>query len=357
MEKKTVVVGMSGGVDSSVAAYLLKEQGYNVIGLTMKHWEGMESLENTEKKCCTLDNVNDAKRVCDDLEIPHYVVNFKKDFKDLVIDYFVDEYQKGNTPNPCVVCNRYIKMGKLIDFAEEIGADYVATGHYAILKDGMLYKGLDEKKDQAYFLAQVKKEYMKKLMFPLGEYTKDKIREMAERMKVRTYAKKDSQEICFIEDDDYKRFLTEVTNGDIERKGNIVHINGEILGKHNGTAFYTIGQRKGLGISYPTPLYVLGMDTKKNEVIVGDNEKLFSEEITCKDINLLGVDTIEELDNIECYIKSRSRDTLHKAKLSIVNENQIKIVLIDNLVRAVTPGQLAVFYAEDGLVLGSGFIF
>jgi len=248
-------------------------------------------------------------------------------------------------------------MGKLIDFAETIGADFVATGHYAILRDGMLYKGLDNKKDQAYFLAQVKKKYMKKLMFPLGEYTKDKIREMAERMKVRTYAKKDSQEICFIEDDDYKRFLIEATNGDIKKVGNIVHTNGEILGKHNGTAFYTIGQRKGLGISYPTPLYVLGMDTEKNEVIVGDNEKLFSKEIICNKINLLGVENIKELDNIECNIKSRSRDSLHKAKLTVVNENEIKITLIDNLVRAVTPGQLAVFYAEDGLVLGSGFIF
>lgn len=354
-EKKRVVVGMSGGVDSSTVAYMLKRDGYEVIGLTMKHWSGIDDSEKTDKACCSLDDIYDAKRVCDDLGIAHYTVNFEKEFKEIVIKNFVAEYKKGRTPNPCVICNRYIKLGKMVDFAKTIDADYVATGHYAHIKDGKMYMGDDPKKDQAYFLAQVKKENMQFLMFPLGDFTKQETRDLAKELGVRTYSKKDSQEICFIEDDDYKRFLNDETNNEISKVGDIVDIEGNILGSHSGTAFYTIGQRRGLGVSSENPFYVVGLDTENNRVIVGSNDDLFNTELICENINILGVEKIEDLNGIECVVKTRSRDSLHLAKLEVLTENKIKIYFAE-LVRAITPGQLAVFYSKEKLVLGSGFI-
>lgn len=336
-----VAVAMSGGVDSSTVAYILKKQGYDLIGVTMR--------------TCTPED-EDAKKVCEDLGIPHYVLDATKEFKKTVIDYFVNEYMHGKTPNPCMVCNRHIKFGMLIDFARSKGADFMATGHYTQLKDGSLAMGDDPNKDQVYFLSQMKKENLKYVMFPIGDLEKPKIRELAEFLGVRVYAKKDSQEICFVEDGKLKEFLLEKTSGRVAKKGNIVTTDGKVLGKHNGLSFYTIGQRKGLGIASDKPLYVIKLDSKTNSVIVGDNEMLFKEELLAKDINLISLKTLEELNGLVCWAKTRSRDKLHKCQLELLEDGNLKVKFIEDKVRAVTPGQGVVFYDEDKKVLGSGFI-
>ncbi|MGL5778290.1 tRNA 2-thiouridine(34) synthase MnmA, partial [Cetobacterium sp.] len=231
-ENKVIAVAMSGGVDSSTVAYLLKKQGYKIFGVTMK-------------TCGEEDK--DAKRICDDLGIEHYLLDVTEDFGKEVINYFVDEYSSGRTPNPCMVCNRKIKFGKLIEFAKELGAEALATGHYANIIDGTLAIGDDMNKDQVYFLSQIKKENLKYIIFPIGKMEKPAVRELAKDLGVRVYAKKDSQEICFVEDGKLKEFLMEKTGGKIGKPGQIVNLKGKVLGKHNGLAFYTIGQRKGLG--------------------------------------------------------------------------------------------------------------
>lgn len=353
----TVAVGMSGGVDSSTVGYLLKKQGYNVIGITMKHWSGMDEYanESNSKTCCSLDDIHDAKRVCDDLEIPHYVINLTEPFKDIVVDYFIDEYAKGRTPNPCMVCNRNIKLGKLIDAALKLGADYIATGHYARIKNGMLSTGDDVNKDQVYFLSQMKKEYVKYLMFPIGELEKPDVRELAKALGVRVHAKRESQEICFVEDGKYKEFLDAMTEGKISKPGNIVLENGTIVGKHQGITGYTIGQRKGLGVSYHEPLYVLKIDAQNNTVIVGNDNKLFTGSIIGQNINLFTANTVKELDGLECYAKARSRDRLHKGYVKVLNDGEIEFISED-MFRAVTPGQGLVLYTKDGIVIASSFI-
>lgn len=340
-EKITIAVAMSGGVDSSTTAYLLKKQGYNVFGVTMKTCH---------------DEDKDAKRVCDDLGIPYYLLDATEKFKTDVMDYFVEEYLHGRTPNPCMVCNRYVKFGALLKFALEKGADFMATGHYAKIVDGTLSIGDDPNKDQVYFLSQIKKENLKYLMFPIGDMEKPKVRELAKDLGVRVYAKKDSQEICFVEDGKLKEFLTEKTNGSVNRPGNIVDKTGKILGKHNGLAFYTIGQRKGLGIASETPLYVLKLDSKTNNVVVGSNEDLLKDTLIGENLNLLTISTPEELEGIECFAKTRSRDRLHPCKLHLIDNNTVKVKFTEDMVRAVTPGQGVVFYDKDNKVIASAFI-
>lgn len=353
----TVAVGMSGGVDSSTVGYLLKRQGYNVIGITMKHWSGMDEYasDTNSKSCCSLDDIHDAKRVCDDLEIPHYVINLTEPFKEIVVDYFIEEYSKGRTPNPCMMCNRNIKLGKLIDAALKLGADYIATGHYARIKNGLLSTGDDPRKDQVYFLSQMKKEYVKYLMFPIGELEKPMVRELAKDLGIRVHAKRESQEICFVEDGKYKEFLDTMTDGKISKAGNIVLEDGTIVGKHQGITSYTIGQRKGLGISYHEPLYVLEIDAKNNRVIVGSDDKLFKNSIIGQNINLFTTDNIKDLNNLQCFAKSRSRDRLHKGYVKVLNDNEIEFISED-MFRAVTPGQGLVLYTEEGVVIASSFI-
>lgn len=338
--KKTIGVAMSGGVDSSTVAYILKKQGYNIFGVTMKTFNDEDS---------------DAKKVCDDLGIEHYVLDVRDEFKEKVMDYFVNEYMNGRTPNPCMVCNRHIKFGKMLDFVLEKGADFMATGHYTKLKNGFLSVGDDGNKDQVYFLSQVKKEKLKYIMFPVGDLEKPRLREMAKELGVRVYSKKDSQEICFVNDGKLKEFLVEHTNGDAYKKGNIVDNNGNVLGKHNGFAFYTIGQRKGLGISSEEPLYVLEFDKKNNNIIVGTNEELLKDKLIATNVNLFLVSNLDELDGLECFAKTRSRDILHKCILKKDGNNFI-VDFIENKVRAVTPGQGIVFYDKTGSVIAGGFI-
>ncbi len=336
-----IAVAMSGGVDSSTVAYILKKQGYDLIGITMR--------------TCTPED-EDAKKVCEDLGIPHYVLDATKEFHSTVMNYFVDEYMNGRTPNPCMICNKHIKFGMLIDFAHSKGASLMATGHYTQLRDGILAMGDDPNKDQVYFLSQIKKENLKYLMFPIGDLEKPKVRELAEILGVRVYAKKDSQEICFVEDGKLKEFLLEKTKGKAGKKGDIVTIDGKVLGQHNGLSFYTIGQRKGLGISQEKPLYVIKLDGKTNSVIVGNNEMLFKDELEAKEINLISVNSYEDLDGIVCWAKTRSRDKLHKCVLKTLKKGNLKVKFLEDKVRAVTPGQGVVFYDENKKVLGSGFI-
>ena len=336
----TIGVAMSGGVDSSTVAYILKKQGYKIFGVTMKTFNDEDS---------------DAKKVCDDLGIEHYVLDVREDFKEKVMDYFVDEYMKGRTPNPCMVCNRHIKFGRMLEFILDKGASYMATGHYTKLKNGALSVGDDNNKDQVYFLAQIKKERLKNIIFPVGDLEKPRLRELAKELGVRVYSKKDSQEICFIKDGKLKEFLIENSNRKALKSGNIMDKNGKILGRHEGFSFYTIGQRKGLGISSEMPLYVLEFDNENNNIIVGTNEDLQKDKLLAGNINLFLLPDLESLDNLECFVKTRSRDILHKCILRKVGEDFI-VELVDNKVRAVTPGQGIVFYNNEGSVIAGGFI-
>ena len=341
-DNKNIKVGvaMSGGVDSSTTAYLLHRQGYQVFGVTM----------NT---CGKEDK--DAKRICDDLGIEHYLLDLTDNFGKEVIDYFVDEYLNGRTPNPCMMCNKHIKLGKLLDFMLSKGATYMATGHYAQITNNKLVMGDDLNKDQVYFLAQCKKENLKYLMFPLGNLEKPQVRILAKELGVKVYNKKDSQEICFVEDGKLKEFLNEKSNGKSTIGGDIVDLHGKILGKHKGIASYTIGQRKGLGISSDEPYYVTALDGDKNQVIVGSNEDLFKDKLFASDINYF-TSTVEELENMTLYAKTRSRDKLHKCKTKLLNSDIFEVTFVDDKVRAVTPGQGVVFYDENNTVVASAYI-
>lgn len=336
-----VAVAMSGGVDSSTVAYILKKQGYDIFGVTMR-------------TCGPEDS--DADKVCKDLGIDHYILDATKEFKEKVMDYFIKEYSEGRTPNPCMVCNKHVKFGSLIDFALSQGAQFMATGHYAQIKDGTLVMGDDENKDQVYFLSQIKKENVKHILFPIGNFEKPKVRELAKYLGVRVYAKKDSQEICFVEDGKLDEYLSDNTRGKTSIPGDIVDINGKVLGRHKGLAYYTIGQRKGIGVSLEKPVYVIKLDGKNNRLVVGENDLLFKDELEAEKINLFTFNTLKDLDGIECWAKTRSRDKLHKCRIKVLDEDKIKVEFIENKVRAITPGQGVVFYDKDRKVIGSGFI-
>lgn len=352
--KKKVLLGMSGGVDSSVSAILLQKQGYEVIGCTMRLWEPGDTEESS---CCGNQAIYDAKRVCDKLEIPHYTINCKQEFKEKVVENFIQEYKEAKTPNPCVECNRYLKFGAFYQKAKELGCDYIATGHYARIEFSDTYqqyvlkKSEEEKKDQTYFLYTIPKEILGNILFPLQNYTKkEDTRKIAEENKLEVAHKKDSQEICFIPNDNYQEFLKKYGNYK-NKKGNIVLKNGEILGEHQGLIYYTIGQRKGLGISYQEPLYVLKLDKEKNEVVVGTEDELYAKELQVKDLNWM-VETIGE--TIKCKAKVRYRAKEAECMVYL-EEKQTKVVFAEPQ-RAITPGQSVVFYDEDGVVLGGGKI-
>lgn len=354
---KKVVVGMSGGVDSSVAAYLLKEQGYEVIGVTMQIWQDEDRDEIEENGgCCGLSAVDDARRIANALDIPYYVMNFKEDFEKYVIDYFVKEYQEARTPNPCIACNRYVKWESLLQRSLAIGADYIATGHYAKvaqLENGRYVLKLSKtaRKDQTYALYNLTQDQLSKTLMPVGDYTKDEIREMAEKISVRMARKPDSQEICFVPDDDYASFIEDYT-GKKFTKGNFVDVNGKVLGEHKGIIHYTIGQRKGLGLSLGRPAFVVDIDKEENTIVIGTNEDTFSQGCYISDVNLMAVETLEK----PIALKGKIRYS-HKAAPCIVEpceDGRMKVTFNEKQ-RAFTKGQALVVYQDD-YVFGGGVI-
>ena len=348
MENKKVLLGMSGGVDSSVSAILLQQKGYEVIGTTLEMFSTNCSEENTN---------TDAKNICDSLKMSHFAYDCKQEFKEKVIEDFINCYANCKTPNPCIECNRYMKFGIMWEKAKELGCNYIATGHYAKTEYSEKYgrwvlkKSNAGKKDQSYVLWNIPKEMLEHILFPLSDFeNKDQIREIARENNLKVADKPDSEDICFIPDGDYKKFLEE--NSNIKPKqGNIVNSKGEVLGKHTGLYNYTIGQRKGLGISHPTPLFVLGFNPTKNEVIVGEENELYKKEIDVTDINLLLIDQITEPMEVE--VKTRYSANVAKAQI-MQNGNEIKVIFNEPQ-RAITPGQSAVFYVGD-IVLGGGKI-
>lgn len=360
IEKKKVVVGMSGGVDSSVAAYLLKQAGYDVIGVTMQIWqdEDEESMQENGG-CCGLSAVDDARRVAAALDIPYYVMNFKNEFKNKVINYFIDEYVNGRTPNPCIACNRYVKWESLLQRSLAIGADYIATGHYAKvekLKNGRyaIKTSKTTAKDQTYALYNLTQEQLSHTLMPVGEYTKDEIRDIAAKINARIAKKPDSQEICFVPDKDYAKFIKENTNK-VMPEGNFVTTDGRVIGKHKGITHYTIGQRKGLGISLGYPIFVTEIRVDTNEVVIGNAEDVFSDTLFADNINWMSISGFENNTPIRALGKIRYSHSGEYCTIYRADEEKIKVVF-DKEVRAITPGQAIVFYDEGGYVMGGATI-
>lgn len=346
---RRVLLGMSGGVDSSVSAILLKEQGYDVIGMTLELYGGT---------CCNTDAVMGAKAICNSIGIPHFTYNLKEEFKCNVINNFIEEYSNQRTPNPCIECNRHMKFGAMYEKAQEMGCDYIATGHYAKMEYSdnygqfVLKKAKNLQKDQSYVLYSMPRNLLGKVLFPLGDFnSKEDVRNIAKQHSLEVASKPDSEDICFIPDGNYKKFLED--NSDIKPMiGNIVNRRGEILGKHNGLYNYTIGQRKGLGISYKAPLFVLGFNKAKNELIVGEEQELYRKEMKVDDVNLLLMDSIDK--PIDVTVKIRYSSKPAEAIINQTEEGNIQVIFKDPQ-RGITPGQSAVFYTDD-VVIGGGKI-
>lgn len=348
-----VVVGMSGGVDSSVAALLLKQQGYDVIGIFMKNWD-----DTDENGVCTAtEDYEDVIKVCNQIGIPYYAVNFEKQYWDKVFTYFLEEYKAGRTPNPDVMCNKEIKFKAFLEHALKLGADYLATGHYAKVEyrngEYKMLRGLDENKDQTYFLNQLSQEQLSKVMFPIGNMKKSRVREIAKEANLATATKKDSTGICFIGERNFKGFLSNYLPA---QKGNMETFDGEVVGRHDGLMYYTIGQRHGLGIGGAgEPWFVIGKDLKRNVLLVGqsfDNEKLFSDSIIATDISW--VSNHRPVSGLKCTAKFRYRQPDNKVTVEDFGDGLVKVIF-DEPIRAVTPGQAVVFYQGEEC-LGGGTI-
>jgi len=352
--KTKVVVAMSGGVDSSVAAHLLVEQGYEVIGLFMRL--GLERLDTVTKTkvCCSLEDANDARMVANQLGIQFHILNFKEAF-DQIIDHFCTEYLNGRTPNPCIMCNQDLKFGKLLNFAKMLNADFVATGHYARVEEQngryLLKKGIDNHKEQSYVLFSLNQEQLSKTLFPLGSLTKETVRQIANDMRLKTKDKPESQDICFVLDNNYHTLLNERYGSNIS-SGPIVDTHGNVLGKHQGTPYFTIGQRKGLGIALGTPRYVVDINPQENSVVIGTKKELEKTELIASALNWISFDTLEKPR--EVHSKIRYHHAQAPAIVYPYGANRTRVRFKEPQ-KAITPGQAVVFYQDD-VVVGGGWI-
>lgn len=351
------LIAMSGGVDSSVAACLIKEQGYDATGITLKLFDNEDIGEKKEKTCCSLDDIDDARNVCRKIGIPYYVYNFKDSFKENVIDRFIFAYENGCTPNPCIDCNRYIKFEKLMQRADELDFDYVVTGHYSVIEydEGLqrylLRKSPDVTKDQSYVLYSLTQRQLSRTLLPLGKLTKHEVRKIAEKYNLINAQKHDSQDICFVPDGDYAKFIEQYTGRKYDF-GDFVDENGNVLGTHKGIIRYTIGQRKGLGLALPHPMYVKEKDIANNKVILCDNDRLFSKELYAKDINLIAYEKLDKPLHIKARVRYNQPE--QDATVEQLSDNKLHIVF-DKPQRAISKGQAVVLYDGD-VVVGGGTI-
>ncbi len=357
MSREKVVIGMSGGVDSSVAAYLLKEAGYDVVGVTMQIWQQESQVDMSENGgCCGLSAVDDAARVAYQLNIPHYVMNFRREFDEKVIQYFMSEYLAGRTPNPCIACNRYVKWESLLQRSLQIGADYIATGHYARitrLSNGRyaLRRSATADKDQTYALYNLTQEQLSRTLMPIGDYEKSEIRHIAAQIGLSVAHKPDSQEICFVPDQDYARFIEE-NSGQKSPPGNFVTKDGTVIGRHKGITHYTIGQRKGLNLAMGYPVYVTQIRPETNEVVIGLADDVFTDSLICNQLNFMSISHISGEMSVTAKIRYSHGGS--SATIKMIGDDTAQVIF-DEPVRAVTPGQAVVFY-DGEFVVGGGTI-